>query len=61
MKVMTPAPLPEVRTAPVSALMTCQDPMVPAEPDASRMMIRDTVVAEPHLIEMSPVEPAGDQ
>jgi hypothetical protein len=25
------------------------------------MLIRDTVVAEPHLIEMSPVEPLGDQ
>jgi hypothetical protein len=35
--------------------------MLPAEPDASRMLILDTVVAEPHLIEMDPVEPAGDQ
>ena len=60
-KVMTPAPLPEVSTAPVSALRTRQDPMLPAEPDASLMLILDTVVAEPHLIEMSPVEPAGDQ
>ena len=35
--------------------------MPPTAPDASRMMIRDTVLAEPHLTEMSPVVPAGDQ
>src|SRR5690349_21483608 len=60
-KVMTPAPLPVASTAPVPWLMTCQEPMTPAEPDASRMLILDTVVAAPHLIEMEPVEPAGDQ
>lgn len=58
---ITPAPLPEVRTAPVSWLITRQEPMLPTEPAASRMLILDTAVAEAHLIEMEPVEPAGDQ
>ena len=60
-KVMTPAPVPDFKTAPVPALMTCHDPMLPWAPDASRMMILATVLAELHLIEMSPVDPVGDQ
>ena len=59
--VMTPAPLPVFRTAPLSALTSRHEPMTPVAPDASRMLTRDTVVAEPHLIEIEPVVPAGDQ
>lgn len=58
---MEPAPAPAARTAPVSWLMSCQDPMEPWVPDGSRMITRDTRVAEPHLIEMEPVDPTGDQ
>ena len=56
-----PAPLPEVSTAPVSALSTRHDPMLPAEPDASRITIFEMLVAEPHLIEMEPVERLEDR
>lgn len=58
---MDPAPLPEVRTAPVSPLRTRQAPMAPVAPAASRTVIAETVVAEPHLMETDPVDPAGDQ
>ncbi len=60
-KLMAPAPLPVARVAPVSLLTTRQEPMTPTAPAASRMLIEPTVVAEPHLIEMRPVDPAGDQ
>ena len=53
--------LPDFSTAPLPALSSCQDPMPPLDPDGSRMTTLETVVAEPHLIEMSPVEPEGDQ
>ena len=56
-----PAPVPVRRTAPVAWSTTRQFPIAPVAPAASRMTIRDTVVAEPHLIEMAPVAPAGDQ
>jgi hypothetical protein len=35
--------------------------MLPLVPDGSRMTTLDTDVADAYLIEMSPVEPAGDQ
>jgi hypothetical protein len=60
-KVIVPAPLPVARTLPVSLLTTRQDPITPTAPVASRMLIAATVVAVPHLTEMRPVEPAGDQ
>lgn len=44
---MTPAPLPDFSTAPVSPLRTLQDPMAPVDPDASRMLILETEVAPP--------------
>ena len=55
------APLPEVRTAPLSALTSRHDPMLPEVPDGSRITTRETVVAEPHLTETEPVDPAGCQ
>ncbi|GAB3846044.1 hypothetical protein GCM10027610_063460 [Dactylosporangium cerinum] len=60
-KVMTPAPVPEARTAPVSPLRTRQLRMRPVAPEASRMLIRVMEVAELHLMEMDPVVPFGDQ
>ena len=60
-KVIVPAPLPDFSTAPLPALTTCHEPMVPLVPEGSRMTIRDTVLAVLHLIEMSPVDPVGDQ
>ncbi|WP_345385242.1 hypothetical protein [Nonomuraea salmonea] len=60
-KLIVPAPVPDFSTAPLSALSSCHDPIAPVAPDASRITTRPTVVAEPHLIEMSPVEPDGDQ
>ncbi|CAM5730373.1 hypothetical protein STENM223S_08579 [Streptomyces tendae] len=57
---MTPAPLPEASTAPVSWLSTRYAPTVP-EPDARRTLTFDTVVAEPHFTDTEPVEPDGDQ
>jgi len=61
LKLMTPAPVPVFRTAPVSALISFQAPIRPLAPDVSRMLADETVVADPHLIEMLPVEPLGDQ
>ena len=60
-KLMTPAPLPVFSTAPVSPFSTRQAPILPVAPDASRTVIVDTDFADPHLTEMLPVEPFGDQ
>ena len=60
-KVMTPAPLPDSRTAPVSPLSTRQAPIRPTAPEASRTLIFETDFADHHLTEMLPVEPLGDQ
>ena len=61
LKLIAPAPVPVFRTAPVSALISFQAPIRPLAPEVSRMLTFETVVAEPHLIEMLPVEPLGDQ
>ena len=61
LKLMVPAPLPVFRTEPESALISFHAPIRPLAPDVSTMLADDTVVAEPHLIEMLPVEPLGDQ
>ena len=60
-KLMTPAPVPVFSTAPVSALISFQAPIRPLAPEVSRMLTFATLVADPHLIEMLPVEPLGDQ
>ena len=61
LKLIAPAPLPVFRTAPLSPFSSRHEPIRPDAPEVSRMVTDDTVVAEPHLIEMLPVEPLGDQ
>jgi len=60
-KVITPPTLePDASTLPLSLFISCQEVILPSDPDASTITAELSVTGEAHLTDIRPVDPEGD-